>query len=129
VRPLLSITVVLVAFSLTGCVDPSEGTPSSEDLAVFGVESTLTIRLDDDGFSPDALDLPANSTISVTNSGADRHAVLEVDTLPDRRIETGDLVPGETVDIHLIEPGLIELTDPRTGATLTLDVGPADPVS
>jgi plastocyanin len=120
---LLTISASLV-LALSGCVAPSAGTPSSSDLAGFGVEPTVTIEVDENGFEPASVDLAANSTVSVTNTGDNRHGVLQMDTLPDRRIETGDLVPGETVDIHLADPGLIELTDPRTGALLTLDVGP-----
>jgi plastocyanin len=128
VRPLLVTTAAGLALVLTGCVEPSAGTPSSADLADFGVQSQVAVDLDEDGFSPDSLDLGANSTVSVTNTGDDSHGVLQVDTAPDRRVETGDLLPGETVDIHLIDPGAVELVDPRTGATLTLDVRPAAPI-
>ena len=111
---------------LTGCVQPADGTPASADLADFGVQPTVDIVLDDDGFTPDTIELPANSTISITNDDTRRHGVLQVDTRTDRRIETGDLVAGETVDIHVADPGRIELTDPHTGASLTVDVGPVE---
>ena len=128
-RLLLLTLAATCALALTGCVEPSSGTPSSADLADFGVESTVMIEVDDDGFRPSTIELPANSTVTVTNVGTDPHALLQLETLPDRRIETGDLVPGEAVDVHLADPGAIELTDPRTGALLSLDVGPPEPLS
>lgn len=127
-RTLLVTSAAALGLVLTGCVEPSDGTPSSGDLARFGVEAEVTVEVDDAGFSPEAVSVAANSTVSVTNTGDGPHALLEERTAPDRRIETGDLLPGETVDVHLIEPGRVELVDPRTGARLTLDVGPAEPV-
>ena len=127
-RPLLLTASAALALVLAGCVEPSDGTPSSADLDAFGVESTVTIEVDESGFRPASVELVANSTVTVTNVGSDRHGLLETETLPDRRIETGDLVPGEAVDVHLVDPGLFELTDPRTGEMLVLDVGPAEPL-
>jgi LDH2 family malate/lactate/ureidoglycolate dehydrogenase len=121
------MTLVVACALPTGCVQPSDGTPSSADLADFEVQPTIDIVLDDEGFSPDAVDLAANSTIAITNQGTDAHGVVQSGTAVDRRIETGDLVPGETVDIHLADPGAVELTDPHSGASLTLEVGPAAP--
>lgn len=125
--PLLTASAAL-ALVLTGCVEPSAGTPSSADLDAFGVEPTVTIEVDEAGFRPASVELAANSTVTVTNVGDDRHGLLEAETQPDRRIETGDLVPGEAVDVHLADPGVFELIDPRTGETLILEVGPAEPV-
>jgi plastocyanin len=127
VRLSLLIASAALALVLTGCVEPSEGTPSSADLDAFGVQPTVTIEVDEAGFRPASVELAANSTVTVTNVGTDRHGLLETETQPDRRIETGDLVPGEAVDVHLADPGLLELIDPRTGETLTLNVGPAEP--
>lgn len=125
----LLLTVFVGAIVLpAGCVQPSDGTPSSADLADFGVQPTITVTVDDDGFTPSTVEMAANSTIAVTNDGTDPHGVLQVDTAADRRIETGDLMPGETVAIHLADPGPIELTDPHSGASLDLDVGPAAPI-
>ena len=129
VRPLTAATAALLAVALTGCVDPSTGVPPSADLADFGVEPSVTVVVDDDGFTPDTVTLAANSTIAVTNDGADRHGLVQIDTPSDRRIETGDLVRGETVDIHIADPGSVELTDPHTGAFLTLEIGPAQPAN
>ena len=126
-RALLLTVAVVLTLTATGCVEPSSGTPSSEDLAVFGVESSVTVEIDEDGFEPSTIEIDANSTITATNVGSDQHGIVELDTAPERRIETGDLVPGESVDIHIADPGDLELSDPRTGAILTVDVGPAQP--
>jgi plastocyanin len=128
VRRLIITALVGAAGVLTGCVQPSEGTPSSADLADFGVQPTVDVVLDEDGFSPDTVDLPANSTITITNQGTAPHGVAQADVAVDRRIETGDLVPGETVDIHVADPGPVELSDPHTGASLIIEVGPLAPV-
>jgi hypothetical protein len=124
---LVTLGSIVLALALTGCVEPADGTPASADLAGFGVEPEIRVRLDEDGFSPDTLTPAANTTIAVTNEGDEHHGLLQLDTPPDRRIETGDLVPGETVDIHLAEPGPIDLMDPRSGATLVLEVGSVAP--
>lgn len=123
----LALSATLL-WALAGCVAPSDGTPSSADLEVFGVTSETEVRLDDTGFEPDRLALQANTTLTVVNAGTDLHGVRQAGTEPDRRIETGDLVPGEAVDLHLTEPGSITLVDPRSGAELDLEVGDARPV-
>lgn len=125
---LVLITALALSLAATGCVDASSGTPASEDLADFGVEPSVTVIVDEDGFSPNELSIAANSTISVTNEGSDPHRARQTNTPSDRRIETGDMLPGETIAIHLDDPGTITLTDPITGASLELDVGAPAPV-
>jgi plastocyanin len=115
---------VLCWLALASCVEPSSGAPSSDDLAQFGVESTVVVDLDEDGFDPSSLELAANSTITVINVGATSHGARQVDTQADRRIDSGDLLPGESVAIHLADPGAVELIDHVSGETLTLEVGP-----
>ena len=110
-----------------GCVEPSSGTPSSADLDRFDVDPSLDVTVDEDGFAPDNVTVEANSTITVTNTGLDPHGLLEPGTRPDGRIETGDLVPGESVDVHLAEAGRIELEDPRGPGVLIVEVDRAAP--
>jgi plastocyanin len=115
---------VLCSLAMSSCVEPSSGTPSSDDLARFGVESTVVVDLDEEGFEPSSLELSANTTITVTNVGDTSHGARQVDTQADRRIDSGDLLPGESVAIHVADPGAMELIDRVSGKTLTLEVGP-----
>lgn len=121
------VQAVGLALAASGCIAPSTGTPSTADLAGFDVVPSIEIELTEHGFSPDAVEIDANTTISVVNrSRVDRSAV-QLDEPVDRRFATGPLLPGDVTALHFADPGTVELTDEENGTTLIVTVGPEAP--
>ncbi|MEL7209957.1 MAG: hypothetical protein AAGK32_17275, partial [Actinomycetota bacterium] len=60
----IALTVAVAAL-LTGCVEPSTGTPSPSDLEAFDVEPSTAVEVDEQGFTPDAVEVEANTSIVV----------------------------------------------------------------
>ena len=66
----------------------------------------LQLRVDEDGFTPATLTIPAGGIVELTNEGDEPHSLRGP-----RDIETGVLQPGDTVAIVLDDPGRFEYHD------------------
>jgi plastocyanin len=88
------LTLTTMAIILAGCsgqqttARPGDGSAATDQQSRGGRE---TIDIVDFAFAPDAVEVPAGTTVTWTQSGASRHTVDFADGE-----ESGDLAPGAT---------------------------------
>lgn len=100
---LAAMTAMMLA--LAAC-DADRRAISRDDLPAVPDEPTATVRLGDDGFDPDVLEVSTDDLIAFEISG-DRHGVRT----EDHAIDTGPLFDGETTLVMLPEVGEYVLVD------------------
>lgn len=101
-----------------GCVDPKPSSPTPEDLADIDLSPDHTITVDEDGFHPARIAVPAGDVVLLVNEGHGLHSFTAED-----RFDTGRMEPGDDTTLVLTEPGEIPYTDleePEHTATITI---------
>jgi plastocyanin len=124
-RPSRRTVVAVVAGALligAGCSDDDDRRPGPRDLEGYDATPDAELRVDEDGFEPASLTIPAGGIVELTNAGDQPHALSGP-----RDIETGELQPGDTVAIVLDDPGRFEYHDalaPEHGGVIVIEPAP-----
>lgn len=102
---------------LAGCGEPRASAPTPEDLRAIDLSPAHTITVDDDGFTPAALEIEPGTVVLLVNDGTGLHSF----TAPER-FDTGRLEPGEDTTLLLTEPGEITYRDLESDHEGTLTI-------
>jgi plastocyanin len=83
-----------------------EPTEEPAEVAAVGMapDDGATISMVDDRFEPVTLEIPAGTTVTWVNDGADWHSVAAYDG----SFESGKIAPGASYSVTLTEPGTIK---------------------
>jgi len=113
-------TVLLVAAGLvgSGCVDPKPSSPTPRDLADIDLSPDHTITVDEEGFHPARIKVPAGDVVLLVNEGEGLHSFSA-----EERFDTGRMEPGDETTLVLTEPGKIpyvDLEQPDHKASITV---------
>lgn len=110
---------LLLAAGLAACGEADPSPPTAADLEEIDVSVDHTITVDDDGYSPAALEIEAGEVVLLVNEGDGPHSF----TADDQEFDTGRLLPGEDTTLVLTEPVTVTFHDleaPERTGTLTV---------
>lgn len=120
------LLVVLVAVLALGACDSERRAISRDDLPDVSAEPTVSVELDDDGFSDETLEITTADLVEFHNIGAENHGVRT----EDYAIDTGPLFPDESTFVIFDTAGRYTIFDTEDdGASmevLVTSTAPAD---
>jgi plastocyanin len=112
-----------LALLAAACVDPEPSTPDAADLQALDLSPDHTITVDEDGFSPEVLDIESGDVVLLVNEGDELHSF----TADEQAFHTGRMEPGDETTLVLTEPGEVtyhDIEDPdRTGSIVVASDG------
>jgi plastocyanin len=113
-----AVALVVLGLMSGGCVDPKPSSPTPQDLADIDLSPDHTITVDEDGFHPDHMEVPAGDVVLLVNEGTGLHSFTA-----EERFDTGRMEPGDDTTLVLTEPGKIpyvDLESPEHEASITI---------
>ena len=100
------LTVVAALIVLVGCGSHDNTTAPRVDDDEFDPVAEITV--DEDGFTPERLEVTSGDTVSLRNEGDEPHSFTAADGF-----DTGNLQPGDEVALRLEEVGTVTFRDDR----------------
>jgi len=116
VSPRRTLPLLPLALLVAACVDPEPSTPDAADLESLDLAPDHTVLVDEDGFSPEVLDIESGDVVLLVNEGDEIHSF----TADELAFDTGRMEPGDETTLVLTEAGEVtyhDREDPdRTGS-------------
>lgn len=123
-RTRTAVLALLASMMLLAACDEDRRAISRDDLPDVPAEPTVSIEIDDDGFSEDTLEVTTLDLVEFRNVGEADHGVRT----DDYAIDTGPLFPDEFTLVVFDEPGeytIVDTEDDDASMTVTVSEGPA----